>query len=88
MYLIDYFVHLLQDHHITYADTLNESHDNLKRLLQLIDYTNIAAFLSIRPELETTITSAALHIGATVLSNSSTFLYYLPKERALEFDDT
>lgn len=54
----------------------------------MIDYSNGTQFLSIRPELETTITSAAQQAAANVEPNTATLLYYLPKEKALEFDLT
>lgn len=71
-----------------YADTLNESQDNLKRLLQIIDYSKGYFFLSERPELHTTITSAVRQSGAVIVSDTATLLYYLPKEKAADFDDT
>lgn len=71
-----------------YADTLSESHDKLKRLVKLMDYSDGPTFLSIRPELQTTIMSGVQEAAADVLSNAATLLYYLPRERALEFDDT
>lgn len=69
-----------------YADTINESHENLSKLLQLIDYTKGYKFLSIRTEIRPVILDALKKANVELLQVVSTLLYYLPKEDALEFN--
>lgn len=53
-----------------------------------MDYSKYFVYLSERVELQATITSAVQQAGAVVLSDAATLLYYLPKEKAADFDDT
>lgn len=68
-----------------YADTLNESTDNLHRLVQLIDYTKGYMFSSVRDELGPVILDALHKANIESVRKSTTLLYYMPKEDARKF---
>lgn len=68
-----------------HADTLNDSFDNLQRLVQLLDYTKGYFFLSIRDELGPIIIDALQKAEIEPVQPSRTLLYYMPKEDALKF---
>lgn len=76
----------LQDRYTAYADTLNTSHENLSRLLQLLDYSKGYSFWSTRHEVYPTIVNALNKIGAEIGLDDETLLYRLSKEKALEFN--
>lgn len=69
-----------------YADTLNESFDNLHRLLQLVDYSKGYFFLSIRTRLRQVFKDAFEKANARIAHEYINLLYHLPKEIALKFD--
>ena len=68
-----------------YADTLNESFENLHRLIQLIDYSKGYFFSSIRAELRPVIMDALEKIKIGSIHHWQTSLYHLPKKDALKF---
>ncbi|XP_031628311.1 uncharacterized protein LOC116344072 [Contarinia nasturtii] len=69
-----------------YADTFNESHENLSQLLQLLDYSKDYFFFSIRPSIRPTLKDALRKSNVDVGHYSTTLLYRLSKEDALKFD--
>lgn len=68
-----------------YADTLNESFDNLNRLVQLIDYSKGYIFLSIRDDLGEVILDALQKAKIEPVLPETTLLYRISKEDALKF---
>ncbi|XP_031627732.1 uncharacterized protein LOC116343668 [Contarinia nasturtii] len=74
------------DRNRAYADTLNPSHDNLFRLLQLIDYSTGYRFLGIRPEIHPILVEALRNANVEIMSDNVAILYHLPKEEALKFN--
>lgn len=91
--LIHPFLHLkwnyigFQDRYCAFADTFNESDENLTRLLELLDFSQGLWFLSIRSRVATVIRAIFKERGIDVpLSNVVRLLLHrLPKEKALEF---
>lgn len=75
----------MQDRCSAYADTFNENHENLFRLLKLIDYSMGYDFLSVRPDLRPIVREAITSVGVEIVIDEPTLLYYLPKEDALKF---
>lgn len=71
---------------MAYADTLNASHENLRKLLQLLDYSRGYFFLSERPEIAPTMIEAIQQINVELAFVATTVLYVIPKEDALKFD--
>lgn len=74
-----------KDRCYAYADTFNESHENLSRLLQLIDYSKGYIFPNERSALQSTIINAIKRTGTQILRDDVTVLYYLSKEDAMKF---
>lgn len=74
-----------KDRCTAHADTLNDSYENLSRLLQLIDYSKGYAFLSLRPELRSTIISAIEKTKTRIVYEETILLYSLPREDALKY---
>lgn len=68
-----------------FADTLNDSFDNLHRLLQLLDYTKGYFFLSVRTRLRQVFKDAIEKANAKIRHEYINLLYHLPKETALNF---
>lgn len=71
---------------MAYADTLNENHGNLFRMLQLLDYSKGYLFLETRTGLRSTIINAIQKMKAEIENIETAQLYYLPKEKALKLD--
>lgn len=63
-----------------------DSYDNLKRLLQLIDYTNGYFFLSVRDQLRPIFIEALEKANIGIGHEYKNLFYYLPKEEALKFN--
>ena len=80
-----FFLFFLKDRSNAYADTLNESFDNLHRLVQLLDYSKGYFFLSIRNDLGPVILDALNKAKVDPVISSTTLLYYMSKEDALKF---
>lgn len=68
-----------------YADTFDESHENLSCSLQLIDYSKGYLFSNIRSELRSIMIDAIEKTGTQIVYKEATYLYYLSKEDALKF---
>lgn len=64
---------------------MNESYDNLKRLVQLLDYSNGYFFTSIRDALGPAIMDALQKAKIEPVTPLITLLYYMPKDDALKF---
>lgn len=79
-------LNFLQDRCSAYADTLNESHDNLHCLLRLIDYSKGYTFSNIRSAIQPTILNALKSLNVEVVADSKNLLYFLPKKDALKLD--
>lgn len=77
---------LNQDGNYAYVDTLSNSHKNLIRLLELVDYGRSYHFYGIRSELWPAINDALQRIDVEIEFSSSSLLYCLPKNEALKFD--
>lgn len=77
---------LIQERTRAYADTLGNSYDNLKRLLQLIDYSTGYFFLSVRGELRPVFIEALEKANIGIGHEYKNLFYYLPKEEALKFN--
>lgn len=75
----------LQERTRAYADTLGHSYDNLRRVLQLIDYTAGYYFLSVRDELRPIFHEALQAANIDIGYEYKNLFYYLPKEKALQF---
>lgn len=69
-----------------YADTLSNSYKNLTRLLELIDYSRGYHFYGIRYELRQAVRNALQKVNVEIEFSSSSLLYCLPKNEALQFD--
>lgn len=76
-----------QDHHTNtaYADALSENTDELLRLLLLIDYSKGYFFISITDHAASAVKEAIKQKNVELYVDESNLLYYLPKEKALEF---
>lgn len=72
--------------HTVFVDTLNESQENLSHLLDLIDFSKGYTFLNVRIEVGSTIIDALQRANVEIIQNITSQHYYLPKEKALEFD--
>lgn len=83
---VDWDLLYFQDRNRAYADTLNQSYDNLSRLLYLIDYSKGFIFLAIRPEIRGVLRSALQKMNVDIRSDNRTILYRLPKEEALQLN--
>lgn len=79
-------LNFLQDRYSAFADTLNESHDNLHCLLRLIDYSKGYTFLNIRSAIQPTVLNALKSLNVEIVADSKNLLYFLPKEHALKLD--
>lgn len=77
---------LFQDRNIAYADTLSECTDELLRLLLLIDYSKGYFFTSLNDRAGSTVREAIKRKKIEIYTDDTNLLYYLPKEKALEFD--
>lgn len=76
----------MQDRCSSYADTLNESHGNLNRLLRQIDYTRGYTFLNIRSTVYPTIINALKIANVDVVHDDKMLLYLLPQGDALKLN--
>lgn len=63
-----------------------DSYDNLKRLLQLMDYSTGYFFLSVRGELQPIFNEALEKANIGIGHVYKNLFYYLPKEEALQFN--
>lgn len=77
---------MFQDRYHAYADTINESNDNLLRLLKLLDFTKGYKFLSERAVLQSTIREVIAYKNAKITYDNNPMLYRLPKDEALKLD--
>lgn len=76
----------LQDREKAFADTIDESHCKLIRLLELIDYSKGYEFMNVRAEIAPAVKKALQNVNVEVIEEVKTLLHYLPKEEALTFD--
>lgn len=77
---------ILQDWRTAYTDTLNASHENLFRLLQLLDFSNGFTILNIRTEIGDVVERVLKNANVEIDCEFTSFLYHLAKEQALNFD--
>lgn len=75
-----------QDRNRAYVDTLNESLENLSRLLRLIDYSKGYRFLGVRPDIRPALKSTLDQINVPIISDNEAILYRLPREEAMQFN--
>lgn len=77
---------MFQDRCNAYADTLSESTEELLRLLLLIDYSKGYFFISLNDRAASAVREATKQKNVEMNIDFTNLLYYLPKEKALEFD--
>lgn len=68
------------------ADTLNESTDELRRLLFLLDYTKEYCFVTFSDHVTSAIKETVKMKDVQIILDYWILHYFLPKEKALRFD--
>lgn len=68
-----------------YADTFNESLDELIRLLILLDFSNGLFFISLNDNAASAVRAAIKRKNVEIYMDDWTFEYFLAKEKALQF---
>lgn len=73
-----------QDHYV-FISSLNVSNGRLLKLLLLLDYSNGVRFAHVASKFYPTVLDALKSKQVTIERQLDLMLYYLPRERALEF---